>query len=133
MPAPGSGGRLRRRRSRSPRSDQRSIASMPNEETIDMRQIDHAGDEIEEERLLGVPDGHRGHAQQVVERDHRDERRILQEDQPEIGEAGQREADELRQDDQPHRLPAVQAERRRRPPTGPIGMPLKAAVKTSLA
>ena len=88
---------------------------------------------IEEERLLGVADGDGGHAQQVVQRDHRDERRVLQEHEPEIGEAGQREADELRQDDEPHRLPAVQADGRARPPIGPFGMPLKAAVKTSLA
>ena len=60
-------------------------------------QIDQAGDEIEEERLLRRPDGDRGHAHEIVQRDHRDERGVLQQHEPKVGEAGKREAEKLRQ------------------------------------
>ena len=43
--------------------------------------------------------------------DRRNQRGVLEQDQPEIGETGQRDADQLRQHDQPHRLAVGEADR----------------------
>ena len=73
-------------------------------------QVDQAGDAEEQEGLLGDARGDAGLAQRVGEADRRDERGVLEQDQPEIGEAGQGDADQLRQD-----RPAASSGHRDRP------------------
>ena len=83
-----------------PRSDQRSIARDAEGGDDRHHEIDEEGDAEEEEGLLRPADGDVGFAHEIVERDDRDQRRVLEEDQPEIGDAGQRQANEVGQDDE---------------------------------
>ena len=74
-------------------------------------EIDKGGDTEEQEGLLGDAGGDARLPQYVGKTDGGNQRGILEQDEPEIGKARQRDADKLRQHHQPHRLAAGQADR----------------------